>query len=312
MNPLKYLENIDKNYLLIFLVILIGFVIVDCNTKMFSNLMEGNANNGNINGNKNINSCGSGHGNPQQSPENSAKTNCSNGGNNSSNNSGNNSGKLPQGLIEGEQLYVSIAGPLGREIPKTLQNDYNTLKSFGLTKLSDVVNYLPSQGPAQFQKGGNNVNGNNVRNNVNGNNVNANNISGNNVNGNNVNANNVNRNNVNGNNVNGNVNRNNVNANNVNRNNGNGNNVNGNNISGNNVNGNNVNANNGNNSKEWIVYGSASCGWTKKQVAYMDSKKISYEYVECKSGEGRCEGISGFPTLENTKTGVKSSGYKEM
>ena len=38
------IKKIDKNYLLVFLIILIGFVIVDCNTKMFSKMFEGNAN----------------------------------------------------------------------------------------------------------------------------------------------------------------------------------------------------------------------------------------------------------------------------
>ena len=38
------IKKVDKNYLLVFLIILIGFVIVDCNTKMFSKMLEGNAN----------------------------------------------------------------------------------------------------------------------------------------------------------------------------------------------------------------------------------------------------------------------------
>ena len=65
-----------------------------------------------------------------------------------------------KGNIEGEQLYVSAQGPYGREIPKTLQGDYSTLKSFGLTNLKDVVNYIPGDGPSQFTKG--NMNNNNA------------------------------------------------------------------------------------------------------------------------------------------------------
>ena len=89
----------------------------------------------------------------------------------------NNNNGLPQGYAEGTKVYVSATGPLGREVPKTLQGDYSTLKSFGLTNLKDVVNYIPGDGPSQFIKG--NRNNNNAAGRRNTNNVNTNNVNNN-------------------------------------------------------------------------------------------------------------------------------------
>ena len=185
-NFLKSIEGVtkNKNFILLFLLVLVGFILVDCNTKMFSKLVEGNTctgNNTNSNSRNNTNNktgpstCGRVSGHPASNPTNSARNSC-----NSASVNALGSSDLSQlkGNVEGEILYVSATGPYGRDIPKTLQGDYSTLKSFGLTNLKDVVNYIPGDGPSQFTKG--NMNNNNaagrrnVNKNVNKNNSNNN------------------------------------------------------------------------------------------------------------------------------------------
>jgi len=167
-NFLKSVEGFtkNKNFILLFLLVLVGFVLVDCNTKMFSKLVEGNgcgasANNNNTGNNNSagvgVNTCGRGTGQPASNPTNSAKRDCDVAGVNAM---GGAAGSQPQGNVEGENLFVSAQGPYGRDVPKTLQGDYSTLKSFGLTNLKDVVNYIPGDGPAQFSRG--NMNNNNA------------------------------------------------------------------------------------------------------------------------------------------------------
>jgi hypothetical protein len=159
VNILKSIENIGKNrdFMLIFLLVLVGFVIVDCNTKMFSKLIEGQGGDAGSGNNNSVNSpsdtCGRVTGQPASNPNDSASRDCDLSGVNSM---GGPEKTVLKGNIEGEQLYVSAQGPYGREIPKTLQGDYSTLKSFGLTNLKDVVNYLPGAGPSQFSKGADN------------------------------------------------------------------------------------------------------------------------------------------------------------
>jgi hypothetical protein len=159
VNIFKSIENIGKkrDFMLIFLLVLVGFVIVDCNTKMFSKLIEGQGCDAGSGNNNSVNSlgdtCGRGTGQPASNPNDSASRDCDLSGVNSM---GGPEKTVLKGNIEGEQLYVSAQGPYGREIPKTLQGDYSTLKSFGLTNLKDVVNYLPGAGPSQFSKGADN------------------------------------------------------------------------------------------------------------------------------------------------------------
>ena len=43
----------------------------------------------------------------------------------------------------------------------------------------------------------------------------------------------------------------------------------------------------------WTVYGTMKCGWTKKQLDYMNQKGMSYEFVDC--DKEACQGIEGFP-----------------
>ena len=94
---------------------------------------------------------------PPGNPTTNAKRNCDVAGVNAL---GGAAGSQPMGNVEGESLFVSAQGPYGRDVPKTLQGDYSTLKSYGLTNLKDVVNYIPGDGPAQFSRG--NMNNNNA------------------------------------------------------------------------------------------------------------------------------------------------------
>jgi hypothetical protein len=182
-NFLKSIEGVtkNKNFILLFLLVLVGFVLVDCNTKMFSKLVEGSSCGTHAptskNSNTELNTCGRGTGQPPSNPTNSAERDCNVSGVNAM---GGAAGSQPQGNVEGESLFVSAKGPYGRTVPKTLQGDYSTLKSFGLTNLKDVVNYIPGDGPAQFTRGNMNNNNTSGRRNTNVNKNNSNNNNSNN------------------------------------------------------------------------------------------------------------------------------------
>jgi glutaredoxin-related protein len=62
--------------------------------------------------------------------------------------------------------------------------------------------------------------------------------------------------------------------------------------------------------KKWKVYGTKTCGWTVKQLDYMNKKGKAYTFIDCANG-GKCDGMNGFPTLVDPN-GVKSVGYTEM
>jgi hypothetical protein len=59
---------------------------------------------------------------------------------------------------------------------------------------------------------------------------------------------------------------------------------------------------------QWTVYGTNGCGWTRKQLAVMDSKKIPYKFVDCDKED--CKGAEAFPTLHDP-SGKKTVGFKE-
>ena len=150
---MKGLKNLmeGKNMLLIFLMALVVIVIIDCNTKMFSKLLN------KVEGNdpKLANTCGRASSHPQKNPTECASQNCkANGINNINKNSkvANNKDKFPSGYLEHEHLFASATDPLGPVIPRTMQQDYTVLKGFGLVKIPDVINYIPGDGPQQFQK----------------------------------------------------------------------------------------------------------------------------------------------------------------
>jgi len=62
---------------------------------------------------------------------------------------------------------------------------------------------------------------------------------------------------------------------------------------------------------KWTVYGTDWCGYTKKQLAYMDDNSIEYEYIEC--SDGACDGfdIKAFPTLIDSEDNV-STGFRKV
>ena len=62
--------------------------------------------------------------------------------------------------------------------------------------------------------------------------------------------------------------------------------------------------------KKWTVYGTMSCGWTRKQIDYMKSKNIPHEFIDCSTG--KCgENIEAFPTLVSP-AGEHIVGYKQV
>jgi hypothetical protein len=59
----------------------------------------------------------------------------------------------------------------------------------------------------------------------------------------------------------------------------------------------------------WTVYGTMQCGWTRKQLDYMKSKKIAHTFVDC--ANGACKGKTAFPTLVSPE-GEELVGYNEI
>lgn len=58
-----------------------------------------------------------------------------------------------------------------------------------------------------------------------------------------------------------------------------------------------------------IVYGTMECGWTRKQLKYLDDKGLKYTFVNCK--EGNCPpDVTGYPTM--IYNGERINGYKEL
>jgi hypothetical protein len=61
--------------------------------------------------------------------------------------------------------------------------------------------------------------------------------------------------------------------------------------------------------KEYTVYGTNWCGWTRKQLEYMESKKLQHKFVDCE--KEKCEGMDGFPVTV-TPTGERVVGFREF
>ena len=51
------------------------------------------------------------------------------------------------------------------------------------------------------------------------------------------------------------------------------------------------------NDKKHIVYGSMSCGWTRKQLDHFKKNGKAYTFVDCVNGECPPE-VDGFPTTK--------------
>lgn len=59
---------------------------------------------------------------------------------------------------------------------------------------------------------------------------------------------------------------------------------------------------------KWTVYGTMSCGWTRKQLDHLKSKGIDHEFIDCKKND--CSGMRGYPV--NIKpNGEKVVGFTE-
>jgi len=63
------------------------------------------------------------------------------------------------------------------------------------------------------------------------------------------------------------------------------------------------------NGKQWTVYGTMGCGWTRKQLDHMKKNGKSFKFVDCDK-EG-CSGMDAFPTLVSPN-GEKTVGYSEV
>lgn len=61
--------------------------------------------------------------------------------------------------------------------------------------------------------------------------------------------------------------------------------------------------------KKWKLYGAEWCGWTKKQLKYMEKHNKAYEFIDCEKEQ--CNGIKSFPTLVSSD-GEHISGYREV
>ena len=59
----------------------------------------------------------------------------------------------------------------------------------------------------------------------------------------------------------------------------------------------------------WTVYGTMGCGWTRKQLKYMNDKGIAHTFVDCDKGE--CNEMKAFPTMKGPN-GEKIVGFKEV
>ena len=63
------------------------------------------------------------------------------------------------------------------------------------------------------------------------------------------------------------------------------------------------------NGEERTVYGTMGCGWTRKQLEYMEKNGKPFKFVDCEK-EG-CSGMKAFPTIVHP-SGEKTVGYSEI
>ena len=57
------------------------------------------------------------------------------------------------------------------------------------------------------------------------------------------------------------------------------------------------------------VYGADWCGWTRRQLAYLDEQGIDYHYVNCEKES--CPGfVGGFPTVRDGRKVMV--GFQEL
>jgi len=51
------------------------------------------------------------------------------------------------------------------------------------------------------------------------------------------------------------------------------------------------------------------CGWTRKQLEYMEKNGKPFKFVDCE--KGGCSGMEAFPTIVHP-SGEKTVGYSEI
>jgi hypothetical protein len=59
----------------------------------------------------------------------------------------------------------------------------------------------------------------------------------------------------------------------------------------------------------YTIYGTMGCGWTRKQLEYMEKSGKPFTFVDCDKGE--CAGMTAFPTTVDP-SGKKTVGYKQF
>ena len=60
---------------------------------------------------------------------------------------------------------------------------------------------------------------------------------------------------------------------------------------------------------DWTVYGTMGCGWTRKQLDHMKSKRIAHTFVDCDKED--CGGMKAFPTLDDP-SGKRTVGFSSI
>ena len=63
------------------------------------------------------------------------------------------------------------------------------------------------------------------------------------------------------------------------------------------------------NGEEWTIYGTMGCGWTRKQLEYMEKAGKPFKFIDCEK-EG-CSDMEAFPTIVHP-SGEKTVGYSEF
>jgi|TARA_B110000240_G_C13461975_1_gene437112 hypothetical protein len=61
--------------------------------------------------------------------------------------------------------------------------------------------------------------------------------------------------------------------------------------------------------EEWTIYGTMGCGWTRKQLEYMENNGKAFKFVDCEK-EG-CSAMKAFPTILHP-SGETTVGYSEF
>lgn len=61
--------------------------------------------------------------------------------------------------------------------------------------------------------------------------------------------------------------------------------------------------------KQWTVYGTMGCGWTRKQLEHMKKVGKPYIFVDCDKED--CGKMSAFPTIHDPN-GKESVGFSEI